>query len=363
MLLIPKLGFLLIGFLARFFNLRLRFFSKQMNLEGVDFSLVHSKHDSSVWIPLKSRFIFKLNPEKPWDQWLKSIGLSQEFQTGDKEFDDRIYMASDSLSLNKHLAADEDLKKLIIDLNKLGFKQIIVDGKYFRIKFSKEHSFDNTYLSKVVMIFKQIEEIENKWRGNFHDPFAWKYLFTESLLWSFAAYGIATFIEFSSSEEAKYLDLTPLVKQGLIYGSLATLILIIIVVYSFRGSSRGHRIIIESIILLLIGLPVSCLGLLSDLNMHLDYHSTKTIELLIEDKSTHLTRTRSGSRTHYRLELEQKTNYRFYQLPRSLEVSSDLYHQAANGQFLIVEVAPGRFNFPWYKRMRVSPVSSVSKSK
>jgi hypothetical protein len=363
MLLIPKLGFLLIGFLARFLNLRLRFSSKQMNLEGVDFSLVHSKDESSVWIPLKSRFIFKLNPEKPWDKWLKSIGISQEFQTGDKEFDDRIYMASDSLSLNKHLAADEDLKKLIIELNKLGFKQIIVDGKYFRIKFSKQHSFDNTYLSKVIKIFKQIEEIENKWRGNFHDPYAGKYLVTESILWSLAAYGIATFIEFSSSGEARYIDLTPLIKQGLIYGALGALLSIIIVVYSFRGSSRGHRIILEGLILIILGIPVSATGLLSDLNMRLDHHKTVSIELLIEDKSTYVTRSRSTTTTHYLLELEQKTNYRFYQLPRSLEVSSDLYHLAANGQYLIVEVAPGRFNFPWYKQMRVSPVSLASKSK
>ena len=363
MFLLPKLGFLILGFLARLLNIRLLYFSKKITLDGVEFSLIQSKHDASIWIPFKSRFVFKLNPEKAWDRFLKYIGLSVEFQTGDKEFDDRIYMASDSLSLNKHIASDEELKKIIVKLSKLGFKQIVIDGNYFKIKFSKEHVFDNTFLTNGIQIYKALAGIEKKWRGNFSDPFAWKYLLTECVVWSIAAYGFTCFLELASGDESIYLDIYPLIEVGLVYSSAACLGLIFLVFYIFRGSSRGHRIITESALVLILGVPAAATGLLSDLNINLDQNRTTMIELLIEDKTTRVTRSRRGTNTYYLLHLQQKNNYRFYQIPTTLRVSSELYHLAVQGQFLRVEISPGRLKFPWYKRMDVQAISSLSKSK
>ena len=333
-----------------------------MTVEGIEFSVVHSKHHSSLLIPLKSRFIFKLNPEKIWDKFLKSLGLAKEFQTGNKEFDDRIYLASDSLTLNKHLAEDSDFINLVLELSKIGFDQIVVDGNYFRLKFSKDKIYDTNFLSKAVKIFQSLEAIEKKWYGRFSDAFAAKYILAEAVLWSIAGYGISCFLEMFNGVSV-YYDLWSLLKQGLIYGGVAALLSIIIIFYQFRGSSRGHRIIIECILIILLGIPASGVGLLSDLNTKLDHKQTMKIELLIEDKRITVSRNRRTTTTHYKLELAQKNNYRFYQLPSTLEVESDLYERANVGDFLIVEVAPGRFNYPWYKKMTVSPTSSLANSK
>lgn len=368
MFLLPKLGFLILGFFARLFNIRLLFFSKnskKITLDGVEFSLEKTKHDASIWTPFKSRFVFKINPEKTWDRFFKYIGLSVEFQTGDKEFDERIYMASDSLSLNKHIASDEELKKLIVELSKLGFKQIVVDGSYFKIKLSKEQNFDNTHLANGVRIYKALLGIEKKWRGNFSDPFAWKYLFTECIVWSIGVYGFISLYAFYFGEWYFYIDIYPLIELGLIYSSAACLFLIFLVFYFFRESSRAHRIILESALVLIAGVPAAATGLLSDLNIYLDQNKTTTIELLIEDKTTYVvSRSRgTGTTTYYYLHLQQKNNYRFYQIPKTLSVPSELYDRAVQGQYLTIEVSPGRYKFPWFKRMQFHPTTSVSSSK
>jgi hypothetical protein len=362
MFILLKLGLIISAFLYRMINKPFLFFSKKMTLEGTEFSILHSKYHSSILIPFKSRFIFKLNPEKQFDKILKSLGLAKEFQTGNKEFDDRIYLASDSLTLNKHLAEDSDFINLVIELSKMGFDQIVVDGNYFRLKFSKEQSYDNDFLARAVKIFHILEAIEKKWHGKFLDAFATKYILAEAILWSIAGYGISSLIEFSEGGDI-YYNIFSLLKQGLIYGGVASLFSIIIIFYHFRGSSRGHRIIIECVVIILLGIPASAVGLLSDLNRKFDHGKTMKIELLIEDKIITVSRNRRRTTKHYKLQLAQKNNYRFYQLPSTLEVEIDLYELASPGNFLIVEVAPGRFNHPWYKTMLVSPTSSLANSK
>ena len=170
-------------------------------------------------------------------------------------------------------------------------------------------------------------------------------------------------MEFVATDLAIYVQINSLITAGLSYSVTILGALIFLVFYIFRGSSRGHRIILESTIVLFLGVPMSTIGLLSDLNIQLDQNKSIVIELLIEDKTTYVTRSSKSTRTHYKLHLQQKTNYRFYQIPTTLEVSHELFDLASQGQYLMVEVSPGRFQFPWYKRMQVRPTSSVSSSK
>jgi hypothetical protein len=362
MFLLFKLAFIIGAFLYRILNRPLGFFGDSKTIEGTDLKIVHSKYSSSVLIPFKSRFIFKLNPETQFDKFLKGLGLAKEFQTGNKEFDDRIYLASDSLTLNKHLAEDIDFINLVIELSKIGFDQIVVDGNNFRLKFSKDKLYENNYLHRAVKIFHILESIEKKWHGKFLDAFAWKYILTEGLLWSIAGYAVSILIEFSEGV-AVYYDIFPLVKEGLIIGAITAITLIVFIFYQFRGSSRGHRIIIECAVIIIFAIPISTIDLICVLNEKLDHSKTVKIELLIEDKKITVTHSRRRTTRYYRLELAQKNHYRIYQIPPTLDVESDLYELASIGDYLIIEVSPGRLKHPWYKKMTVSPTSSLAKSK
>ncbi len=82
--------------------------------------LEHTKTDKNGYvtshilaIPFKSSLYFNIYKENTNSRWLKKLGLTYEFQTGDLAFDQEYYLAIDHYYMIKLLREQKNIRNLI----------------------------------------------------------------------------------------------------------------------------------------------------------------------------------------------------------------------------------------------------------
>ena len=218
--------------------------------------------------------MFKIAKENKVDKFFKAIGFSQEFQTGDVRFDKKIYLMSDHSTFNQLLKSQPETREIIHSIIELGCQSICSDGKKIWVHFKKQVIDSKPVLVLMVKFFHQLQLIEKNKIKRFKDPFVWKAIFTEALVWSILSYAFAGIFEFTMNDESLYLYPWNLFYHGLKFGGVIALGLLIFIYVIFNGSSRGHRIMMESFVLLGLSIPTAGISLVSDLNIHLDLRPT-----------------------------------------------------------------------------------------
>ena len=69
-----------------------------------------------VGIPCPSEYDFRLKPERWHDRLFKSFGIAAEYEVGDAEFDDRLYIVSDDRAFCVRLRLDSELRQKILSV-------------------------------------------------------------------------------------------------------------------------------------------------------------------------------------------------------------------------------------------------------
>ena len=120
--------------------------------------LEHTKKDKNsqvvshiLAIPFKSSLYFNIYKENTSSIWLKKLGVTYEFQTGDLAFDQEYYLAIDHYYMIKLLREKKNIRDLVhqvFNLNEMtpnNFKVIEVfsDGDSLGIKFNAIHLSEN----------------------------------------------------------------------------------------------------------------------------------------------------------------------------------------------------------------------------
>jgi len=113
-------------------------------------------------------------------------------------------------------------------------------------------------------------------------------------------------------------------------------ILLGLIVLWMRGSSRGHRVIVESALVLLLGLPVTGIQIVGDTNRALDDAPSERITRAVQ---------------------QCEAERRGPDLPRSIETTRDVCRAAyAHGE-IELEIGPGRWRLPWFRRIHAGDVT------
>jgi hypothetical protein len=120
-----------------------------------------------------------------------------------------------------------------------------------------------------------------------------------------------------------------------------------------RNSSRGHRLIVESAIGLILGFPVAGIQVVSDLNRELDHGEPQIVRRQIINKGSQAHRGKGGGYTTYHLRLAPPAKPEEPMIPDWLQVNQKLYNGATPQSSLRVEVAPGWLGVRWYRRMSI----------
>lgn len=352
MWIIIRLAALSIGFLVRYLNLfRKRFSFNEMLASGEKYGLIKSTHKGNligyyIGVPLETDTIFEISRELGTHTYLKSIGLIGEIQTGDTEFDEKYYIGSDHYYFNRALRADPAIRKLIHQLmdNSYSISSIICDGHALYINSKLVIDPPDTIVKLLQPLAEKIKLVAQTSKfSSYKDPYVYKLLIFESILFALVFYAFEVFFEHTIFSkfylESPYKVFIPGTVTGLIIvGGFAAIFYKL-----FRDSSRSHFIIAGNFVMLLLGSPVWGTKTFIDLNMALDKSPVVTQSLVISNKEIQEHRRSKGGRYY--------TYHWYYTDPKangeqgSIEVPYDVYISANENEKIEIKTRKGAFNY------------------
>lgn len=303
-------------------------------------------------LEVKTPLVFSLHRETGWDRAVKWLGLVREVQTGDAEFDRRIYVQGDHPALHRLLVEDARLRADLGALMARSAARIFCDGRALWVESAKlEHasSDDLRTLYRIVGAIRQHGPQPGSW---LFDRFLWTAIGLEALVWSLALYGAPALVELMHSGHVlrhgqMYFDEWSLVRTGLLAAGAAFVGVFGLALVLMRGSSRGHRVLAECFAVLLFGLPLSGITAVSDYNRSRDTAPAQIHEYQVTKKEERSRRsTKPGWWTGYRLWLEPRTAG----APRfagAYSVRAEEYRARREGDSLQFVVRTGRLGVPW----------------
>lgn len=335
-------------------------FGKSEDVDGVKVYVrpIKGKHGivlaTRFGFEFRCRSVFKLTEEKDWDGFFKGFGLTTELQTGDDQFDRTVYIASDSSGFREEIVRDAKLREMIMGAFRKGCAYISCDGRTLWMQFPEDET-ENYFLKKeMAAIYQQMQDIDQSWKGIFHDIYAWKILLVECIVWSLAAYAATSFFEMMEVREDVHFDGPSVFVYGLGAGLFLAALLFALIAVFLRKSSRGHRILVESALLLAIAFPMGGMGVAADINTKLDRSESIEVKAQVTDNYRREHRRRRGSKYYtYHIHINQLDKQDQVDLPRHIEVEYGFWNQAKKDKQIAIEVGQGALKLPWYRSFRL----------
>ncbi len=305
---------------------------------------------------------FTFKRESSVDRFFKSIGVSSEYQVGNREFDQLVYVVSDNAQLHRQISS----RPAIVDAVVRIFAAVESHGcrvreirnssgrLWVRMKTARKQ-FKEAELSgiaeEVVPLLGTIGgELEraplapsSRWR----DPFVLKAALILALSTGLAINGAVQLVRLIWTTVPFTLDGRALLVGSLWWGGGIVAALVVVSLLLLGRSARAHLVLIELLVVGSLGAVSSAFMEMRDLNMELDRAPAVEYRVM-----THYTQaSRSGRSTSYYVYVDDWTR----ESPvRRVEVSSGFYHRVNKGDELVVRQRPGYLGYRW--------VESVEKS-
>lgn len=305
-------------------------------------------------IPLPTQCLFKFQMEGMFTGLCKSLGIITEYQTGDVNFDKKVYLACDHPVLLQQLADSSQSREIILELlGRRMFNSVWSDGSILWTSASSDKEPSEHVIQRMLQLAASLQPVCQAATSQ-KTPFFWRFLWVEALVWSLFGYAASALLENRFSHHDYHLYYSDIVKYGLITAAVLLVILMLIIRLALRKSSRGHTILAESFFVLLLALPLCGMQLISDVNRYFDSAEAQQSEALIGSVYTKSGRGRKNffePLTTYHLKLETPPVLFNRQVPEKIEVTEDLYNVAASGKLLRLRVKPGFLGLPWYEQL------------
>lgn len=353
---------LIIACIAGLIRLSARSFSRFRNRtpdyihEGTSVFITTSKNKGQIVsttfsTALATRALFRLTVESSYDRWFKKLGLSTEIQSGDLKFDERVYIACDHPIFADEIQSDAETRRLILLLFEAGASSISYNGEFLQVRFPGDHSskFDNAH--HLAELQKTIASMDMHRPAFWGDPYVFRALVAEVIIWVFAGYAFSGFMELMMNDEDYHLYPIPLYIKGFICGVAIAVLLVVTLLQLFKGSSRGHRILIEAGIVLGFSLPLGGICLISDLNRELDRSEPIWLEAPVTQLEERVHRRRRGGKRYtYYMHLSKSRDLDpEFELPPTIQIDRDTYQAARVDDIARIQVGRGWLNHPWYR--------------
>jgi hypothetical protein len=335
------------------------------NYQGMPY-YVDTSHDKEgdmtafeLGMPLPTESLFKFGPEGKFGTLCKSLGISTEYQTGDSDFDQQIYLACDHPVLLQQLGNNTQSRQLILELLlQRQFQSIWSDGE---VLWASKNSTEEPKEKDIQLMAQLVATLMPVCQAALQQktPFLWRFLAVEAFVWALFGYAATVFLENRFNHHDYHLDSVALFQYGLVAAAVLMAVLMMTIILLLRKSSRGHTIVTESFVLLLLTLPLCGMQLVSDINRNFDSAKAQQHVSVISSVTK---RTSSGRRsglwtprTTYQLELQNELWAFGTQVPQHIDISENIYQHANKGKQLLLSIKPGFLGLPWYEKMTVYP--------
>lgn len=299
----------------------------------------------------------QLSREGWTDRLVKALGLASELQTGDASFDDKIYVACDHPRAKELIAGSKELRAAILRAFKLGCRRVRYDGRAVWLehitgrKVSEQHE---EILRRLVAASGALAGEPMRW---YQDRFLWRALAVESVLWSIAGYAVGALLGLAATAEWHW-EIGPLLPIGLSVAAALLVAMILLIGALMRGSSRGHRVLLESKLLLLLALPIASVQLAADSNRLLDTSLPVLAVAAVRDCEVH----RYKGRDTYYLQLDPSVPAKLsvaaeLELPDEIKAKEGVCLEAERLGTIELVLGMGRWGVPWLRELRAGSVS------
>ncbi len=304
-----------------------------------------------IGIAAPEGYNFSLKKEASIDKFFKKIGISAEYQTGDSEFDNEIYIASDDSHLHKQLTHN----KALLSFLKTQFKTQTSDGSvkeitgspgFLMLQLNVPNHIDGTNIveiaRKYVPILYELSRLLSSTPSpaTKKDPFIFKAIIILGISSALAINGMVQFFRISYDEIPFTIDRWNLFYDSILAGSVITLILAITAIALLKRSARAHLVLIEIFFIGFLGSISTSYAGLRDANMEFDASNTQEYQVKVLDKWT----SRSRRSTSYFIKTKDWTGE---DPMRKTSISSDFFKTIDKGTELKVTQKTGYLNYRW----------------
>ncbi len=306
-----------------------------------------------IGMPRATPTWIRFHRESAADRAFKAMGIANEIQTGDAAFDDQVYVTCDHPHVATVLTESKELRAAIAAMFDAGYNKIFFDGTYVRAERDADYTPTTRDLALLHAVWTAAWKLSDAPPSRLNDRFFWKALIVEGVIWSVAGYAIGAAFEQAWSKEDLHVDSWAVWKLGFIVAGVAFGLLLLVIALWMRGSSRGHRVIIESAVVLLLGLPIASVQAVSDTNRSLDDKPATITETTFTQCETREHRGRRRRR-HYSYHLHVDANGA-QKLPKTIEVTRSLCAAASTSEDNAVTIAigKGQWGLRWYRWIRI----------
>ena len=314
-----------------------------------------SEKKTYIGIELKRESFFKIHPETASDRWFKSVGMSTELQTGDSGFDKKVYLESDAPSFVNELGNDVFARETVLSLFKSGVTKIVCEKDWLEVHLDGERRDTDEIQHLLVSFGKWLDLIPSRKYSLFKDPFFFKALSAEFIFTGIAFYAAIEFIRYTFYGLPD-IDTHILYSHAIKFTLLSFAILIPFNFSLLKGSSRGHRLILENMFYILLGVPLACFYLVSDANRAWDKSEIANIDLPAETKSLGFSRSWYARRDTFSSRGYRRYRMKIYLSPLgksgsvSVAIPKRVYMSFPSS--VNVDVGQGYFNQRYIKKIR-----------
>ena len=304
-----------------------------------------------IGMPRRSPTWIYMHGETAVDRLCKRLRLAREIQTGDAAFDELVYVTSDHPHVETVLKESPALREAIRKVLEDGYRRVAFDGAMVWLERASEVAPSDDDVRLLADVHAASERLEAGLPSRLASTFLWEAFIIEGVAWSIFAFGAGAILQFWVGEQDHHLFPSQLIRPGLIIAAAIFAILVTLILFLLGGSSRGHRILVESAIILAIGLPTAGIQIVADTNRMLDDEPSTVVQRTASRCEVRKRRSRRRTYYTYHLRLANPMMPGEPELPSVIDVTDSLCRDVTEGAQVEFEIGPGRWGIPWYRRI------------
>lgn len=303
---------------------------------------------------------FTIKHETWYDRLFKKLGVSNEVQTGDSEFDELVYVVSDNSLIHEKLLSSSEIRHALKKIFYFGSSQTAKVKKLecrkgrLWIEFSTKDQISEANIEYLIaeplvpvlkIIAKELNQLKQKDYKRWQDPFVYKGLVVLGISTGLAINAAVHLARLSFSDFPYLLSYTELIWHSISAGFFIVALLVIFTLFWLKNSSRTHLILIELISVGLLGSIGSVFHEMRDINIEWQQDTPKVMETQLLENYTTTSSGRHGRRTHYHLVFKDwncdcnKTIHK--------QVSSSVYRALSSHKYHRVIQYDGALGYTW----------------
>jgi hypothetical protein len=309
----------------------------------------------SIGMPIESPAWIRLHRGTWANHLAKRLRVSSEIHTGDPKFDDDVYITCDHPAAPPFFAERADLRAAVLAALDAGYKRIQFDGKAVWMDRLSTAAPSETDLAMLQAVHDAAKPLEAGLPHRFADNFIWHALVLEALVWTILVYAVAAFLRFYIRFVDIHVFRTAIALRA-IPVALVLLALILFLIHRWmRGTPRGQLLIVESVAVLLIGLPVASMQVVADTNRGLDSSEPTVVTRTFDHCETREHRRERATWYSHHVWLRERGGEP--RLPDNIRVPDDVCAAGQPGDQIEITLGAGRWGVPYYRKIELHGVT------